>query len=41
MIDKTEVQLDFHIYAILEFNLLIGCPSEKTFPKETYSWEPW
>jgi hypothetical protein len=42
MIDETKVQLDFHIYAILEFDLLIGCPSEKkTFPKETYSWEPW
>jgi hypothetical protein len=24
IIDKTEVHLDFHIYAILEFDLLIG-----------------
>jgi hypothetical protein len=31
MIDETEVHLDFHIYAILNFDLLIGCPSEMLF----------
>jgi hypothetical protein len=35
--NKTEVCLDFHIYAILEFDILIGHPLEnlpfkKTFP---------
>jgi hypothetical protein len=28
IIDKTKVHLDFHIYAILEFDLLIGHPLE-------------
>jgi hypothetical protein len=28
IIDKTEVHLDFHIYAILEFDILIGYPLE-------------
>jgi hypothetical protein len=28
-IDKTEVHLDFHIFAILKFDLLIGYPLEK------------
>jgi hypothetical protein len=28
-IDKTEVHLDFHIFAILDFDLLIGYPFEK------------
>jgi len=30
-IDKTEVVLDFHIFAILEFDLLIGYPLDKLF----------
>jgi hypothetical protein len=30
-INETEVRLDFHIYAILNFDLLIGCPSEVCF----------
>ena len=28
IIDETEVHLDFHIYAILEFDILIGYPLE-------------
>jgi len=28
-IDKIEVSIDFHIYAILEFDILIGYPFEK------------
>jgi hypothetical protein len=28
-IDKIEVQLEFHIYPILNFDLLIGYPLEK------------
>jgi len=39
-IDKTEVHLDFYIFAILEFDLLIGLPSRKTFPRKTFLWEP-
>ena len=39
-IDKTEVHLDFHIFAILDFELLIGNPFEKTFPRKTFPWEP-
>jgi hypothetical protein len=31
IIDETEVHLDFHIYAILKFELLIGCPSKMLF----------
>ena len=30
-IDKTEVHLDFYIFSILEFDLLIGYPLEKLF----------
>ena len=30
-IDKIEVFIYFHIYAILEFDLLIGYPIEKLF----------
>jgi hypothetical protein len=30
-INETEVCLDFHIFAIFEFDLLIGCPLEKLF----------
>nr|AWA45036.1 putative retroelement [Saccharum spontaneum] len=30
-INEIEVRLDFHIYVILDFNLLIGCPSEALF----------
>ena len=28
VIDKIEVSIDFHIYAILEFDILIGYPLE-------------
>jgi hypothetical protein len=28
-IDKIEVNLDFHIFDILDFDLLLGCPLEK------------
>jgi hypothetical protein len=31
IINETKVHLDFHIYAILDFDLLIGCPSEMLF----------
>jgi hypothetical protein len=34
-IDETEVHLDFHIYAILDFDLLIGCPFEKLFQEKS------
>ena len=34
-IDGTEVHLDFHIYAILEFNLLIGYPLENLFQEKS------
>jgi hypothetical protein len=34
IINGTEVHLDFHIYAILDFDLLIGCPSEMFFHKK-------
>jgi hypothetical protein len=27
--------LDFHIYAILDFDLLIGCPVEKLFKEKS------
>ena len=30
-INETEAHLDVHIYAILDFDLLIGCPSEILF----------
>jgi hypothetical protein len=33
IINETEVHLDFHIYAILDFDLLIGCPFEMLFMK--------
>jgi len=33
-IGKTEVRLDFHIFAILEFDLLIGYPFEKLFQEK-------
>jgi hypothetical protein len=33
IIDKIEVFIDFHIFAILEFVLLIGYPLEKNFKK--------
>jgi hypothetical protein len=32
-IHETEVYLDFHIYAILDFDLLLGYPLEKLFKK--------
>jgi hypothetical protein len=35
-IDKTKVHLDFHIYAILEFDLLIGHPHEKLFKEKPF-----
>ena len=33
-IDKTEVHLNFQVFAILEFDLLIGYPFEKFLQKE-------
>ena len=33
-IDEIEVHLDFHIYAIFEFDLLIGYPIEKLFKEK-------
>jgi hypothetical protein len=33
IIDKIKVFLDFHIFAILEFNLFIGYPIEKLSKK--------
>ena len=38
VIDKTEVHLDFHIYAILEFELLIGHPLENLFQEKPSQW---
>jgi hypothetical protein len=38
--NETEVCLDFHIYAILDFDLLIGYPL-KNFSKKIFPWEPW
>jgi hypothetical protein len=35
-INKIEVHLDFHIYDILDFNLLIGYPSKKLFQEKSY-----
>ena len=35
-IDETEVHLDFHIFAILEFELLIDYPFEKLFQEKSY-----
>jgi hypothetical protein len=37
IIDKTEVHLDFHVFAILEFDLLIGDPFENIVQKEPRS----
>jgi hypothetical protein len=34
-IDKIKVQLDFHIYPILNFDLLIGCPLEKLLQEKS------
>ena len=34
--DKTEVHLDFHIFAILDFDLLIGYPFEKLFQEKPF-----
>jgi hypothetical protein len=34
IIDKTEVHLDLHIFAIPEFDLLIGYPVEKLFQEK-------
>ena len=36
-IDKIKVSIDFHIYAILEFDILIGYPFEKFLQKEPRS----
>jgi hypothetical protein len=33
-IDKTKVHLDFHIYAILEFDILIGYPVENLLQRK-------
>jgi hypothetical protein len=35
IIYKTKVHLDFHIHAILDFDLLIGFPSKMLFHKKT------
>jgi hypothetical protein len=37
-IDKIKVQLDFHIYPILNFDLLIGQPLEKFLEKKSSQW---
>jgi hypothetical protein len=34
IIDKTEVHLDLHVFAILEFDLLIGNPIKKLFQEK-------
>jgi len=34
-INETKVHLDFHIFAILDFELLIGYPFEKLFQKNS------
>ena len=31
-IDKIEVKLDFHIFDVLDFDLLIGCPPDNLRP---------
>jgi hypothetical protein len=36
IIDKIEVFIDFHIYAILEFDILIGYPLEKLFQEKSF-----
>jgi hypothetical protein len=36
IINKTKVYQDFHIYAILEFDLLIGYPIEKLFQEKPF-----
>jgi hypothetical protein len=38
-INETEVFLDFHIYVILDFDLLIGYPLD-FFSRKTFLWEP-
>jgi hypothetical protein len=35
IIDRIEVFMDFHIFAILEFDLLIGYPVEKLFKEKS------
>jgi hypothetical protein len=35
-IHEIEVHLDFHIYAILEFDILIGYPLEKLFQQKPF-----
>ena len=37
IIDKIEVSIDFHIYAMLEFDILTGYPFEKFLQKEPRS----
>ena len=39
-INKTEVHLDFHIFAILDFDLLIGYLVEKLIQEKNVSREP-
>jgi hypothetical protein len=39
-INETEVRLNFHIYAILEFELLIGHSLDNLFQEKTFPWEP-
>ena len=34
-IDKIKVSIDFHIFAILEFDLLLGHPIENIFQKKS------
>jgi hypothetical protein len=36
IINDTEVHLDFHIYVILEFDILIGYPLEKLFQEKPF-----
>jgi hypothetical protein len=39
-INETEVCLDFHIYDILEFDILIGHPLENLVEGKTFPWGP-
>jgi hypothetical protein len=34
-INETDVHLDFHIYTILDFDLIMGYPSEKLFQEKS------
>jgi hypothetical protein len=38
IIDKIKVFIDFHIYAILEFDILIGYPLENLIQEKPFHW---